>query len=369
MSASAIILGCITGMVPLIAITLAGAALTYLKIFNKASNDIISKSYPEFFFPLYCLFNLAKYVDINKMSELWPLFVSPTITISISGLIGFVFIPIMKPPKNLTFVTVTMIALPNMANIPLLVVQGLCSSYGYLGDDDHCKDINGYIAIIALTFNIFMWVGGLTLIRIDAISKENERKVGDAANEQEEIKENEAKREPMPLKAILVKSFLSPIPVASFIGLIFGFIPGIKWLFFDDNAPLLSISDSAMTIAYNGIVLSQMILGSNIMLCKNQIKEIDKKYAIWVTLFRNVIIPGLILLYTYFVWWLGIFGDNKVMAYVNFIAASCPTAIAVLIICQLYDVGIKECTLLSAVQYITGLFTLTLFSYIFFLII
>lgn len=296
MEPSKVIQGCIVGMIPLVMITISGAILTYINAFSKASNDIISRSFPNYFFPIFCLFNLAKFVGVDTLSEIWPIFISPTITILVSCIIGVMYLPFIKPPRNLTFTTLTLIILPNMGNVPLLILKGTCSPFGVLGGENDCSKYTGYIAMLAFTFNIYMWVGGYVLIQLDSIREIKQREFNHAQQKNSiDFSVKELDRKPVPLKSIIMEAVVSPVPICSLIGFVLGLIPGVKWLFFYPDSPLIAVSDTAFSLAHAGLLFSQMVLGSNIVLCFNDMKSVSFRYAFHVVFIRNILIPTVAL--------------------------------------------------------------------------
>jgi len=399
MDALVILGSSIAAMAPLAIITSTGTVLTKMKIFNSETNDLIAHACAKFFFPIFIFVQLASSIQLDRLGEYWPLLINPLVCIAIASLLGFLHIPLFKPPKSLRFTMVSLIAFNNAGNIPVLILKGVCASYGPLGDEETCDEADAYVFIQVMTFNLLIWVYGYSIMQLDLRHKsekvhnqfnliptntntnqqspgyqmpqdnaednaEDDPEESQKSTPQEETQSNDS----LTTIQIIKKNVLSPIPICSAFGFILGLIPGLKSVFFDSSAPLLPLSDSAETIGFTGIVVSQMILGSNLILTKGAERKVSNWYTVVVVALRTVIIPLIGMLYTWALWEAGAFQGDVVMAYVGFLSFLSPTAVTVLIMCQLLNNGIEEATSIMLYMYLTSIFTITGFSYTFFLI-
>ena len=73
--------------------------------------------------------------------------------------------------------------------------------------------------------------------------------------------------------------------------------------------------------------------------------------------------------YVYLLWINGVFGEDKVMAYVAFLCFASPIATSLVIIIQILDTAIEESTAIIFRMYVFSVFSITLFSYIFIIMI
>ena len=68
------------------------------------------------------------------------------------------------------------------------------------------------------------------------------------------------------------------------------------------------------------MIMSQMTLGSNLVLLSSNREGFTKSLIGSVVIFKNLVAPIVALGVTYGLWQCGVFGDNMVMAYLVFIS-------------------------------------------------
>ncbi|CAG9335863.1 unnamed protein product [Blepharisma stoltei] len=355
-----ILRSCITGMVPVTLVTFSGAYLAKKDIFNKEANELISKSCARFFFVVQSFATIPKSVKLSSLVELWPIPVITFLIIIIGLILSFLSLYFLKPPTHFKFTTLSILVFTNGGNIPFLIMKGICASYGPLAGDDKCDEYPGYIALVIFVCSILIWSICIAFIKAD---EQETRKIEELAS----LTENKSAESS--LKDLMIRGMFSPVPISCILSLILALIPGFDWLFVHKTSPLYSIFDSLFVVAYVGVVVSQMIIGSNLYMMEKADYGISKFYIISTTLMKNVIYPCFWLLLTLLLWNLGCYGNNKVMAYIIYIAQATPVASTVLMQCQLVSSGVKDCTVILLWQYITAPITLTVFTYLFFIII
>ncbi|CAG9335862.1 unnamed protein product [Blepharisma stoltei] len=109
------------------------------------------------------------------------------------------------------------------------------------------------------------------------------------------------------------------------------------------------------------------MIGSNLMLLRGSQSPLSKKYILKLIILKSFIFPALWLLVIFGFWEAGIFGDNRVMAYTIFIGQSSPITVVVLMVAQMLNAAIAECSVMFLWQYLAAPVSLTFFTYIFFL--
>ncbi|CAG9335865.1 unnamed protein product [Blepharisma stoltei] len=185
----------------------------------------------------------------------------------------------------------------------------------------------------------------------------------------EELTGDQEITEEISVKKLIIGGLFSRIPIFYVLGVVAALIPGIKWLFVYDDSPLLAIYDSLFTLGYCGVILSQLIVGSNIYLFKPTDKHISIQFLVISSIMKNVFYTAIWLYLTVLLWNLGVFGGNRVIAYVVFIAQSSPVATLVVLLCQVLKTGIKEITVILIWHYLSAPLFLMLYSYAFFIYI
>ncbi|CAG9322156.1 unnamed protein product [Blepharisma stoltei] len=372
-------------MAPLTVITLSGVLLTKLGIFTKRTNDTISRALARFLLPIYLFFNLVQTVNLNKLDVLWPNFVMPVIGVLLSFIPAVIEILLLKHPKNLRYSFICLIGFSN-AGLSLLIADGNCNSYGPLSKKKECSEIGGYVAIQLMVWSLIIFTFGYALMNADLMEAEKCKPKEDPKDMKEvedndEMEENDPEKNSLEMaktqsnlvqvktssfKRDMIRILTGPIPVFSLLGVLVGFIPGLNAVFYDSDAPLLPVAETGLVIGKAGIVIGQMILGSNLVLSARAKVSLSKPLIYSTILVRNIIIPAIALGTTYIFWVLKAFGDDVVMAFIFAINFAAPPSISVLVLSQIFNNGIQEVTMLILWTYVTGVFTLTIFSYLFF---
>lgn len=356
-TALAVFASCVQSMVQLTVITLSGAVLTERKIFTEQTNSTVAVACANFFFPIFISVNLGQSLSLEKLKEEWALFLSPFVNVALSSLVGLLLSLISSPPKHLRFSMLCLMCLNNSGNVPLLILNGACRSYGPLGGDSHCKDSTGYITLQVFNFNLLAWTYGVFLFQLDQHYRSSSL-----------IPKDTDSPPPESRMRIFLKNLISPVPLGSYLGLITGVIPAMHWFMFDDDAPLRCLADALELIGMVGIVISQMILGSNLVLMHGRPSNLSRMYTVTSLITRLIVIPAMALGLTKVYQRVGIASDDRVQLYVLFLGLASPTAVSTLVLAQLTNTGINEVTKLVFLQYVFAVVTLTLSSYCFFLL-
>lgn len=359
-TALAVFVSCVQSMVQLTLITFSGAVLTGLKIFTEQTNATVAQACAHFFFPIFIFISLGQSLSLSKLIEEWPLFVNPMVIVFLSTLVGLLQIYLFPPARHLRFSMLCMMCINNSGNVPLLILYGACKSYGPLGGESACSDAQGYVVLQVFTYNVLTWTYGLYLFQLDQMYRcevllEKDPESAISAPQQSRVR-------------MLLKNLVSPVPMGSYLGLLAGITPGMRWLMFDEDAPLRSVADALELVGMVGIVLSQMILGSNLVLTYGRPASLSRPYIYTSHLTRLILIPLLGLGATKLYQFAGIGSGNRVERFVLFLGFASPTAVSVLVLAQLTQVGVNELTKMMFGQYVLAVLTLTLSNYAFFLI-
>lgn len=298
----------IFGLMPLFSITILGISLTMLKIFDKKTIDGIALGYKNVFNPCFVFFNTVGVISTFNISTLLPLILSPFFMILTGLAINWLHSLIFKPPENYSRVVKCVIAFSNTANLPVVLLRGICSPYGPLMGNDYCDHANSYIAIQFLTYTVIGWSYGWTMVSIDKIASI----YIDKANSDALLIDNQIVRKKSIFKMI-IENLALPGPVSCFVAVVIGMIPGINQTFYDKTSGLFSVVDVGVNLGIAGIVFGQATLGSNLILLKSEKTNVlSYKYIGSVILFKNLLMPLVSLGIIYLGWNLGIFGDNIV---------------------------------------------------------
>ncbi|OMJ73149.1 hypothetical protein SteCoe_28217 [Stentor coeruleus] len=353
----------VSGFMPLVCLSMLGAVFAYKKIFTKVTIDRISASYSNFFNPVFVFFNVSSAIDINEISTIWPLFLTPSIVVILGTILAYIHSKICPKIPYLSKVVACILIFSNIGNMPVVLLKGICSPYGPLKSNSHCKDANSYISLQVLTYNAIVWSYGSSLVSQDKtqylLSKQNEAI----------LESNPIAYQKTSFCRNILKNLLLPGPIACVIALLFGLIPGVHSTFFNKNSKLYCIVDAGFEVGLVGILLGQMTLGANLVLLSGSKLTLSKGFIGSIIFFKNILMPICGFCVVFGVFKAGIFGDNSVMAYCVFIAFCSPTAFIIMMITQIHDYGTKEVAWMMFWVYLCALPTLIAWTYVFFLII
>jgi hypothetical protein len=250
------------------------------------------------------------------------------------------------------------IAYSNTANLPVVLLKGICSPYGPLNGNEKCVDSNSYIAIQFLVYTVIGWSYGWSMVSMEKQDSETLL-----------VKNSEIFKQPSLFCSIL-NNLTLPGPIACFLAVIFGFIPGVSQSLSDKESVFYSVVDFGLGIGMTGVVFGQATLGSNLILLKEESRNVMSfSYILSVVFFKNFVMPAISIWIIYAAWYGGVFGENIVMAYYLFICFCSPTALLFLLICQNLEYGVMVCTWLMLGIYSFAIPTFIVFSYVFFILI
>ena len=91
-----------------------------------------------------------------------------------------------------------------------------------------------------------------------------------------------------------------PNPLGCIIGFLLTLIPGFKSFFYDKNSAVYCFADTGLAINLAGLVIGQMLLGSNLLLFYGRKSLMTKKIMIMIIFTKNAVIPGITFVLTLF---------------------------------------------------------------------
>ena len=385
----------ISGLMPLIFVFFTGAYFAKRGIFNISTVNKVNKLYSNFFNPMFIFVNIAG-LDHTRIHELWPLFLTPSLMFLVGSLLAYAHSQYFKPLPYMAGVVSCIITFSNVANIPLVIMKGVCSEYGPLQGNEYCWEAGMYISIQSVFYNILLWSIGQSLIEKDKemwersysftnkqplelvevrkdFGKNNEEEKDlESGNELEsnisiqEIKVHPKKNKP--IWGYIIRNLLLPSPMASVLGFLISLVPGFQSFFYNKESKVYAIADACLTIAITGYVLTQMCLGANLLLLRSNTPNLTKSLIAGIVLFKNIITPLCALVLMQLLWICGMFGSNIVMAYVAYICFCSPTALVIMIMTQSLQYGNEETAHLMLWIYAFSLPTLVISTYLFLII-
>ena len=249
--------------------------------------------------------------------------------------------------------------------ITLILIKGICSPYGPLGGNEYCDDGLAYASLLMFPCLILMWTFGYSLVKFDKVFMNTQQaQLTQLTKLDEAIKENSTDSIPR----MIGRSLMMPNPLCCIIAIILAIIPGYQSFFFDKTSIIYSLADCGYTILNACIIVSQVLLGSNLYLNRKKRSLLTKKMLVQIVFTKNIAIPAINLAVFYFLWTIETFGDNKVMAYILFISFSCPTAMVSMLFAQLLGVALNEIVQSMLWIYLFSIPGIVFWTFLFFLI-
>lgn len=351
-----VFLATLLSMVQLFITTALGALLTRLGMMSPATNTDISKALAKVMLPLFTFASIAANISIEDIQSLGVLMLNLVINLAIASIFATAHALIYRTNKSYRFTVFCTIVFNNAVNVPLLVLKGACASYGPLSDEPDCSKTDSYVFVQSIPFNILVWSYGYGVIMQDRKHDLKDRDLSEVSTPTTNTTKD------------ILKKFIEPIPVASYLGIIIGIIPGIKPIIADKDAPLRPFIDAFLIIGLAAVVFSQAILGSNLV-HKYRVKSRISAVGIGIVVFVRMILvafAGLGVIYMYLI--TGLVDNKPTLLYTMYLIYISPPAVALAIICQIADVAVNELTKLMFWMYIISILTMTGFSLLFFTI-
>jgi predicted permease len=350
----------VSGLMPLTCISVLGAILSYKKIFTQATINSISSQFSNFLSPIFIFFYITQAVSENNLLSLWPLFFTTLAMTLVCSLVSYIHSLIFGKHEKYPGVISSILVLSNIGNLPIVLLQGMCSDYGPFlrtnAGKRYCVYSNSYVSFQLLTYIPVLWSYGYSLINRD---KEEHCPLLNKTEENPQITSNKQS-----IFMDFLKNLKSPNVISCLLGFLCGLIPGVDY-FYDKRNIASCITNTGLSIGMASVVLSQMSLGSSIVLNSSYNLEMDKWYTASIVVFKNIMMPAVGFIFTYGLWEIGVFHDNIVMAYVAFIGFCCPTAVVVSVLSQLIGYGQKTTSMLMFFIYLSALPTLIFATFFF----
>ncbi|XP_076954171.1 protein PIN-LIKES 3-like [Bidens hawaiensis] len=160
---------------------------------------------------------------------------------------------------------------------------------------------------------------------------------------------------------INLKMWLTPVTIATIVGLLIGVISPIRKLMIGDNAPLRVIDGSASILGAATVPAMTLIVGAN--LYKGMKKS---SVGVWLMIgilaVRYVTLPIVGVGVVKAAHHLGFVGSDSLYRFILLIQYSVPPAMAIGTITQLFEVGESECSVIMLWTYGVAAIALTLWS-------
>jgi Membrane transport protein len=347
------------GMFPLFFTCFVGAFLCHYDLIDINANKKISTAFANLLSPIMCVVYISSSFNLEEFPHTWPLVAGPIVSTFLFSMLGYFYTIGFKSRLDIRAALTLVITFPNYGSV-YMMIQGICSPYGPLNNNQYCDESFGYISIFALPITVLFWAYGRPLLQYT----KNDAKVQDA-----ELLDNNAQRpKKVSLRSSMVMGLTNLNTLACVAGAILSVIPGFQSVFFDKNSLVYCLADSGLIISNLSIIVMQLMLGANLYFIYGTKSSLTRKTITLVVIAKTVLVPAITFVIVYFLWNLGLFGDDIVIAYVLLMCSSAPTAIVTMVISQITSVCFEEVVQVMFWIYILNIPTMIVWNFLFFLI-
>ncbi|CAK7355880.1 unnamed protein product [Dovyalis caffra] len=122
--------------------------------------------------------NLAKFITLRSLFQLWFMPINVLITFIIGSLLGWLLVKITKAPKGLRGVIMGCCAAGNLGNMLLIIVQAVCKEKSSpFGDSDVCTGRGmAYVSLSMAIGSLYIWSYVYNIVRIYSSKDSDEAK-------------------------------------------------------------------------------------------------------------------------------------------------------------------------------------------------
>ncbi|WOL18192.1 protein PIN-LIKES 7-like [Canna indica] len=410
-----------TPCVQVILIGSLGAYLAsgYSNILHAVARRDMNKVVFTIFTPSLMFASLSKTVTLQEIISWWFMPVNIGLTFLIGGILGWIAVKILKPPRYLEGLVIATSSAGNLGNLLLIIIPAICAEEGNpFGDKNICGSTGlSYVSFSMALGGFYIWTFAYSLMRnagkiyhgnqsessgcIDTNRKNSSidedanlvKEDGQGVSKEQEnmlpvsvkpVHETEDHQIEIPLisrgnlqgKRVnfwdkiketlhkIVEELLAPPTIAAIIGFVVGAVPWLKSLFIGASAPLKVIQDSIQLLGDGTVPCITLILGGNLTqgLRKSRIRPVVILAIICV---RFVILPLCGIAVVKAAYELGFVTHDPLYRYVLMIQFTVPPAMNIGTMAQLFDVGQEECSVIFLWTYVAAAVALTFWSTIY----
>jgi predicted permease len=299
-----------TGAVAEVAVVcVAGAVLARAGILRGQTLADISKVLIVFALPCLLFARLVETVTPALLQRLWVLVAAPFFHVGLGFAVARVLMPLARPPAELHRGYVAALTFGNSGYLPMTLVSALVAATPQLrGVGSDAAGIGvAYVAVYLVFFAPLLWSLGYPYLL--------ERPRGHLAWHQ-----------------------LVPPPVLGIVaGLVVGLTPLRGW-FVGGTAPLHWLHEAASMVGWLTLPCAMLVLGGN--LARGPCPHAVSRRALWIAgAGRLVLLPGIVLLLVAGLRRFGWLPDDPLLILVLILTAGTPTALNLLVMCQVKGQG------------------------------
>ncbi|KAK9129203.1 hypothetical protein Sjap_009690 [Stephania japonica] len=394
-------------------VSLLGALLA-TKRFNLLPSDArkqINKLVFSVFTPCLMFASLAKTVTFQDIISWWFMPVNIGITFLIGGILGWVFVKILKLEPYLEGLVIASCSAGNLGNLLLIIVPAMCDEEGSpFGERSVCRSVGlSYASFSMALGGFYIWTHTYHLIRTSAKKLEALQVTGQSDSDlkipnkaldanaetnllksedlvistnsfygdiESKLIEPESPTEVSRTDNVrwwtklygslhqILEELLAPPTVGAIVGFIFGSVPWLKRLIIGEGAPLHVIQDSIKLLGDGTIPCITLILGGNLTQGLRSSK-LKSRVILGIVLIRFILMPLIGIGIVKAAYGFGLLPSDPLFRYVLMVQFTLPPAMTISTMTQLFDVAQEECSVILLWTYIVAALALTSWSTVF----
>ncbi|XP_054806306.1 protein PIN-LIKES 3-like [Prosopis cineraria] len=351
------------------------------------------------FTPALTLCNMAHSANLkSSLLMLWFLPLNILLTFIIGSALGWLLIKITRPPRHLHGLVVACCAAGNLGNIPFIIIPAVCKERSKLfGDKDVCnRDAMTYASLSLAIGSIFIWTYVYNLVRryscqnstlsqvdvsqmnrvfVPITNPENSSTSSIGlpitmnnilqTNDQDNAVEIGITRPKgvgnslqvtklakimnllkMLAEKVNLKALIAPATIGTVIGTIIGTMSGFQNILVGENAPLHVIDDTVSMLSDAAIPILSLLVGAYI------VKGVIVVRYIALPAFGVGVLKGAICI--------GMIHPDPLYKFALLLHYALPPAININTMCQIFGIGVDECSILMLATNVCALAAITL---------
>lgn len=403
---------------PIIQVLLIGSLGAYLasgysNILTASARKDINRVVFSVFTPALMFASLAKTVTLRDIISWWFMPVNIGIIFLIGGILGWITVKILRPPRHLENLVIATCSAGNLGNLLLIVVPAVCDDEGNpFGQHSICRSrALSYVSFSMALGGFYIWTYTYSLMKKAGVLYHKVEltnhgvpkvQVKDSNGSFPKIEEGEGGSSNSllpPAKPIeetvenqivapllsngslsgnkvsfwqklkgtiyqIVEELMAPPTLGAIIGFIVGAITWLKSLIIGEQAPLRVIQDSLEILGNGTIPCITLILGGNLTqgFSKSLLRHVVILAIICV---RYVMLPIIGIAVVKAAYEVGFLPHDPLYRYVLMIQFTLPPAMNIGTMAQLFDVGQQECSVIFLWTYLAAAVSLTVWSTVF----
>ncbi|XP_009420836.2 protein PIN-LIKES 7-like [Musa acuminata AAA Group] len=395
-----------TPIVQVLLIGLLGAYLAsgYSNLLPHSARRDMNKVVFTVFTPSLMFASLAKTVTLKEIISWWFMPVNLGITFLIGGILGWIVVRILRPPRHLEGLVIATCSAGNMGNLLWIIIPAICEQDGNPFGNNKVSGARGLASFSMAIGGIYIWTHSYSLMRNASkiyhashischagvierrgndqrVSTDQENMLSLPVEVMEEMAENQIDIPLLPNGSLhgekvnswdkmketlhsIVEELLAPPTVASIMGVIVGATPWLKSLFAGSSAPLRVVEDTVKLLGDGTVPCITLVLGGNLTQGLRR-SVVSNAVIVAIVCVRYLVLPVIGIAVVRAAYGLGLVPYDPLYRYVLMIQFGVPPAMNIGTMAQLFDVGQEECSVIFLWTYVVATVAVTVWSTVF----